>query len=218
MNPNTLKNICTISISVTLLTALTIGGQLSRRTKEVSDLKTDLQQVNQDIADHKNIIATIKKKNIAKQTDFNQNIVSTDQPILWCLEHIREIIGLDDVNIECIGPKPPSGMTINRTARNTMESHMACLSPYSVRLAFGDITPARLQYVLEQIETPETSAIIQNLDLSPSEKTGHFDVTAILHLPQFQLPEDRKLIYHFLGLERMPWDRNSEVPENVQAP
>jgi hypothetical protein len=135
-----------------------------------------------------------------RQQELKKHIVPLAEPIVWCVGWVRNQVGLsDEVGVECRGLKAFRGMTTGRSVRDAMKGTTACLVPYAIQLDLQKTTLGKLQYVLEQIESPHSPGIVKYLKVDALESGDGYSAMVIVYLPAFQYLEDWQDIRGFFA-------------------
>ena len=187
---------------VLLLALLPMGWKLKTLKKRADRISLEISNARKAAAQCRQEAGFIRERLEGRLSELKKNTVDMDNPIVWCVGWIRNRVGLsEDIDIECIGTKPPVGMAMGRSVRDSMEGTVACLAPYSVRLDLREATLGTLEYVLEQLESPDYPCIVTYLEVNSPESGKGCSATAMVSLPIFQYPEDWRDIRDFLASE-----------------
>jgi len=179
-----------------------MGWKLKRLEKQAATLFSDIRKTERATERLCKEADAIWLQFGGCQRELEKNTVLVAEPIVWCIDWIHNQVGLAaDIEIECIGTLPLTGMAIGRSMRDAMEGTTACLVPYVVRLDLRKTTLGKLQYVLEQIESPRSPGIVKYLKVDTLEPEDGYSATAIVYLPSFQCSGDWRDVREFLAPE-----------------
>jgi len=202
MNPRIQQTIGWLPCCVLMIAVFSMGWKLNGLEKQAAALSLDIRKTERATERFRKEADAIGLQFGGCQRELEKYTVPMAEPIVWCVGWIRNRVGLsDEIGVECIGVKTFDGLAAGRSMRDAMGGTTACLAPYVVQLDLRKTTMGKLQYVLEQIETPRAPGIVKYLKVEALESGDGYSATAIVCLPAFQYPEDWQDVREFLASE-----------------
>ena len=198
MNSLFLRKIAQVFVVILPVFCLILGVEINQQRVRSERLFNQLQATQNSTAQLRKETHFLRNAVEGQYQELKKSVVSSSDPISWCVEHIRGEVGISGFDLEPIGMDVPVEMRMDRVARDAAEGTIACLAPYVVHLTFKPCSISRMQYVFEQLESPKEALIVKNLELSPAEEKNCFQAVVTICLPIFQYPEDWRDICSFL--------------------